>query len=617
MSESDDFDARMRSTLAPNPYREPVEFCEHYIKRIPYAVGTPAFTIASAPWLREPLEAIFDPEVREVGVQAAVQLGKSLLIEAASCIIPVVDPGPTLILQDTDKNANDYRESRLRKLWNAVEPTRAELTSEGIPKSGPISFRSNTCWVLGGDNDNNLHGRSIRYVMGDEVWRWKSGSIGRAERRVTANKWRSKILFVSQGGLAGSEWAAWMGESTNHLFNFRCPACGKIQPYHWNQVIFPKEARTPNGWNKKALRFGTTYQCAGCKVHLSDEVETRVEMNKGGIYVQQDESARRGYIWDSMLAQERGLTWGELALECVDAKLFYDDTGDNSKRRDFIMQRLAQTYQEEADEVQIEASVGGYKMGEVWAEEGGFVNGKPKAGKDLTADDRAHPEFVPLRFMAVDVQRRGFWWVVRSFSGDGRSRLHSFGYCFAWGEVADTHKKAGVHPANVFVDSGDNQDEVLAACASNGWVATRGDQRNDFPWKVRTPQGNKVELRPYSTPVVELVGQRRCKRFYFSNLRLKDTLALLIRRGKHTRPDDVLEEYLKQMQAERRTIREGGRPIWEQIDSRPNHLWDCEVILMLPAMAWRLIGKAEQMIANQEAKGQEPGEEQESTESAG
>ena len=169
----------------------------------------------------------------------------------------------------------------------------------------------------------------------------------------------------------------------------------------------------------------------------------------------------------------------------------------------------------------------------------------------------------------------------------------------------------------MFVDSGDNQDEVLAACAANGWVATRGDQRNEFPWKVRTPQGNKVEIRPYSTPVVELVGQRRVKRFYFSNLRLKDTLALLIRRGKHTRPDDVLEEYLKQMQAERRTIREGGRPIWEQIDSRPNHLWDCEVILMLPAMAWRLIGKAEQMIANQEAKGQEPGEEQESTESAG
>lgn len=605
MSEETAFDARLRSTLAPNPYREPVSFCEHYIKRIPYAVGTPAFTIASAPWLREPLQAMFDPEVKEIAVQAAVQLGKSMLIEAASCIIPVIDPGPTLILQDTDRNANDYRESRLRKLWNAVEPTRNELTSEGIPKSGPISFKSNTCWVLGGDNDNNLHGRSIRYVLGDEVWRWASGSIGRATRRVSANKWRSKVVLVSQGGLAGSEWAAWSHESTRSVWQFRCPACGESQAYRWEQVIFPKEARTPNGWNKRAVKAGTTYQCAKCKVHLPDAIDTRMEMNKDGFYLQQAESSRLGFIFDSLLAQERGLSWGELAEECIDAKAFYDDTGDNSKRRDFIMQRLAQTYQEEADEVQIEASTGGYKTGEEWSEEGGFVQGKPKAGKDLTPEDRAHPEFVPLRFMGVDVQRRGFWWTIRSFDGSGRSRLHSFGYCFAWGEVADIHKKAGVHQANVFVDSGDNQDEVLAACAANGWVATRGDQRNDFPWKVRTPQGTKTELRPYSTPVVELVGQRRCKRFYFSNLRLKDTLALLIRRGKHTRPDDVLEEYLKQMQSEKRTIREGGRPIWEQIDSKPNHLWDCEVILMLPAMAWRLIGKAEAMIANSEASKEE------------
>jgi hypothetical protein len=57
------------------------------------------------------------------------------------------------------------------------------------------------------------------------------------------------------------------------------------------------------------------------------------------------------------------------------------------------------------------------------------------------------------------------------------------------------------------------------------------------------------------------------------------------------------------MQSERRTVAAGGKPIWEQIDSRANHLWDCEVILMLPAMAWKLTGKAEQMVAEPEAEG--------------
>ena len=70
---------------------------------------------------------------------------------------------------------------------------------------------------------------------------------------------------------------------------------------------------------------------------------------------------------------------------------------------------------------------------------------------------------------------------------------------------------------------------------------------------------------------------------------------MLIRKGLNTYAEDVPEEYLKQMQSERREIKTGGRPVWEQIDRRPNHFWDCEVIITLPAMAWRLIGKAAQL----------------------
>jgi hypothetical protein len=108
--------------------------------------------------------------------------------------------------------------------------------------------------------------------------------------------------------------------------------------------------------------------------------------------------------------------------------------------------------------------------------------------------------------------------------------------------------------------------------------------------------GMKSELRPYSPPVVEAVGQKRVKRFYFSNLRLKDTLNLLIRKGRHQRPKDVPEEYLAQMQSEKRVVSVSGRPIWEQIGDRDNHFWDCEVICILPALAWKLTGRAEQIV---------------------
>lgn len=607
------FEEQLRSSLAPNPYRDPVAFLEHYVKRIPYSIGTPAFTIASSPWLREPLNAIFDPEVREVGILAAVQLGKSFLIEAASLIIPVIDPGPTLILQDVDRNAKDYLETRLRKLWMAVEPTRNELTSEGIPKDGPINFKSNTCWVLGGDNDNNLHGRTIRYVFGDEVWKWKAGSIDRASRRVSANKWRSKICFVGQAGVDGSEWAAWYKESTQEVWTFCCSSCGTRQPYEWEQVIFPKEAKTPTGWDKAKVLRGTKYKCKSCNTMYDDTVETRVELNKSGAYVMTNPNAtRRGFHWNGLCAQERGLSWGELAVECIEAKKFYDEQGDNSKRRDFIMQRLARTYKEEADEIQINANAGEYKLREDWADEGGFVSvmkaGRavtiPKPGREITAEMRSNPGFVRLRFMGVDVQKDGFYWVVRSFDGEGKSRLYDCGFCFSFQDLADIAKRCEVNPANLFIDSGYEPDKVLAACANNGWTATRGDQRNEFPWRVQTPVGVKTEMRPYEPPVIESVPgtTKRVKRFKFSNLRFKDILANLIKKGANTRAVDCPENYVAQMQSEKRVIQNGGKPIWEQIADRPNHFWDCEVIITLPAVAWRLTKTEDVKVADEEQK---------------
>ena len=599
MSEPDFFTPALRAGFKPNPYRKPVDFLEHYVRRIPYSIGTPAFTIASSPWLRAPLDAVFDPEVREVAVQAAVQLGKSLIIEGSSCIIPVVDPGPTLILQDVDKNAKDYVDTRLRPLWTSVEPTKAALTSEGVPKDGVINFRSNPCWVVGAGSDTNLHGRTIRYVFGDETWRWHPGAMVRATRRVSANKWRSKVVFVSQAGVEGSEWASWWENSTMEVWTFACPECGHRQPYDWEQVKFPSEAKTPNGWDKKQVVKGTTYECKGCKVRFSDAVSTRTQFNLTGEYVATNPNAiRRGFHWNALCAQERGLSWGELAVECIDAAKKHAQDGDNSLRRDFIMQRLAQTYREEADEVQLSASAGEYKMGDAWEDEGGFVTiqragreaSVPRAGSALTDEMRKHPGFVRLRFMGVDVQKDGFYWVVRSFSGDGRSRLFGCGFAFSFADLNEIARRSEVHPSNVFLDSGYEPDRVLAGCSTYGWTATRGDQRNEFPWKVQTPMGTKVEMRAYEVPTIEAVSgtTKKVKRFKFSNLRLKDILANLIGKGRHSRASDAPDNYVAQMQSEKRVVKDGGKPIWEQIADRPNHFWDCEVIITLPAIAWKL-----------------------------
>ena len=603
----DSFEAGLRSVLAPDPHRDPVAFLEHNVRAIPYSPLSGPFRISNAPWLAEPLRCLTDPEVQEMGIQGNVQSGKSWVPEGASCILPCLAPGPTLMLNDIDRNAEDWQETRLRLLWESVAAVKALIGPDGIPKKGVIQFRGNSCWVLGANNEKNLQRRSIRYVLGDEIWMWPVGALKNALARVTAYKWQSKVVLVSQGSSEGSDWAQWFASTDLRVWTFACPGCGHRQPYKWTQIIFPKEAKTVAGWNLDAVRKGTRYQCESCKTFLPDTNRTRAELNKTGQYIVTNPSApksRRGYHYNA-LAMQWGLTWGDLAVECIEAKQAADD-GEESPRREFIMKRLAETYREQPDEIIIDGKSGNYRMLDDWPEEGGFVKGKPTSGRNLTPELRAAPDFVRARFLTVDVQRRGLFFVVRGWSGEGTSRLHSCGFCFGWNDLIEIQKKADVHSANVYVDSGDQTDEVLSMCGKNGWNATRGDQRNEFAWKVRTPAGMKNEVRPYSPPVIEASGTKRVKRFYFSNLRLKDTLALLMRRGRHTRPDDVPEEYLAQMQAEKRTISAGGKPIWEQIGGRANHFWDCEVMGLIPALGWKLTGKATIAESSDEPQGETP-----------
>jgi hypothetical protein len=94
----------------------------------------------------------------------------------------------------------------------------------------------------------------------------------------------------------------------------------------------------------------------------------------------------------------------------------------------------------------------------------------------------------------------------------------------------------------------------------------------------------------------------------------KDTLTRLRRAGHHTYPEDYGDEYRKQMQSEHRTKTNAGTPIWLPIGDRANHLWDCEVMGILPAMMAKLIGKGKNRGATPTAEDEKP--EKESSESA-
>ena len=89
------------------------------------------FDINSAPWVKEPFEAIRDPNVRVVSIQAGVQCLKSFLEDVTIPYWILHDPGDCLFLLDTDPKALKYCSSRLMPLIRLpLGPLRKRLANE-------------------------------------------------------------------------------------------------------------------------------------------------------------------------------------------------------------------------------------------------------------------------------------------------------------------------------------------------------------------------------------------------------------------------------------------------------------------------------------------------------
>ena len=165
------------------PDRQPVwQWAEEHIRSIPYSPMPGRFRIANSRMIQEVMDAIVDPHVRLVSIVASVQSSKTTAPEVALCYIIANLPGPTLWLDQTDDDAKDQSESRLQKLFDECEPVKNLYPANPNKKRNTTIYFNNgmTLWVAGAHNLSNLQRRSIRWLIGDETWRWPQGHMAEA-----------------------------------------------------------------------------------------------------------------------------------------------------------------------------------------------------------------------------------------------------------------------------------------------------------------------------------------------------------------------------------------------------------------------------------------------------
>ena len=520
-------------------------------------------------------------------VLASIQSGKSLFARLFSCHVIANQPGPMMILQANDTEAKDFMLRYCRPLWKHCPPVQERMTERDSDRSSIADFDRMMIYSRGIWNEANLQRLSLRYTIADECWLAPNGHLAELSARVTAFGWLGKRIFMSQGGNAGSEFHSLHEGTDCRDWNFKCPHCSFLQPWVWEQIRFPEEAKATGSWDLKLVSEATTYECVHCSKKLADNNAVRLEANSQGQFVATKTASTKGHIglhWNSLAT----MSWGELGVLMLKAKEVSDTYGDEEPRRIFKQKRLALPWSEEGGTMITTPEAGEYKLDDDWAGEA-VINAR---GKVLDRDDEGAKGGIAFRTMGIDVQRGHFWVCIRRWGKMGHSRLKAFARIDTWQGLEEFAKLHDIHKAMVFVDSGDNTQEVYRESTKRGWKCARGSGNDDF---ASTDKNGLTIRRFYSEKQRILVPglPTRCELVVWSNLAGKDLLHGLRSRRLHTYAIDATADYIEQLNSEVRVKdKRTGKPMWILPQGKKdNHAWDCELLALLAAVRWGIVGR--------------------------
>lgn len=487
----------------PPEHLSVTDWAARYADLTPVSHVAGMFRRENSPQAAAVADAIAAAEVRVVSVVACVQSGKSLAPALALSYLIATDPGPALWLDVTDEKAKLASETRLRPLFENCAPVKALFNADkNKMKHASMTFANGMrLFVNGANNRRNLQSRSIRYLFGDETWQWERGRMAEAKARTTAFP-NSKIVFFSQAGVDDDDTEREFLTTSQSEWCFRCPRCGVEQPFLWDNLRWSPDARLPEltppafaaadaparrnglGWNPEMVRSTTRLVCPHCGNALEFSPGTLRALNASARFVPQNPNAPRthlGFHWNALSTMD----WRDLAIQFLNAKAIAR-RGDISALRTFFQQRLALAWKEDATaEALVEKTVflGGFRLGDAWTDEAAFDAVRARVVPAGTPDAEKFP---PLRFLTVDVQLDYFYFVVRSWSATGDSRLRACGIVQTFDEIAALAARERVFPVFVFIDCGFRTPQVMRFCAEHNFTALRGSALNEWIFKNRS-----------------------------------------------------------------------------------------------------------------------------------
>ena len=527
---------------------------------------------ARTPYLVEPMDTWGLPWVRRVVLCFAPQTGKTQV--AFNCLGFAIDqdPGSAMYVMPDEKTARRISRRRILPMLKDSPATARMLGDAYDTSTLYMNFINGMdLMMVWATSAQELASESARYMFFDETDKYPEFSgreadpISLGEVRTNTYPHTRKLLYLSTPTTEdGLIWKALNTECDEiRDYHVPCPFCGAWQVMTFENIVFPKDQRDPRVIQRKKLAW---YQCVKCGMDWDDTTRNRAVAK--GKWIAREPIERPETVGFHLPSWYSPF----VSLSSVAAS-FLQGLHDPNRHMAFATQHKA----------------------EAWVE----VIERKEETEILKNRTNYPPHVVPETAVAltcgIDVQKVGFWYVVRAWEPDLSSHLIDYGflpdfpqveslvfgtqYRIMGSEATMTIWRAAMDTGGGPTDDGEwsRTEEIYQWIRNNGrgvvW-GTKGSSRPQFQ-KVMPRTLEKMARGNRPIPgglVLYLLDVDKFKEAIHFRLGRKDGDSQRFFLHAQTGID-----YARQILAEEKRRDRRGKTEWKQI-RRDNHLLDCEVM---------------------------------------
>lgn len=328
--------------LRPPPQLNPSDWAEQAI-RIPVGNAIPGMiNFDNAPYQREPLDMLANPECHRVSLMWGAQVGKTQLVNCALAYYIAHEPVSQMMMQPSQGDLNTWLETKFNPMVDSNEELKLRIAKprgrDGVNNQQMKSYYGGFLMFSWAGSPRTMRGRSAPKIYCDEV----DGYEYTAEGHPVNLLWQRAATFGDQRTLFVTSTPTVKGQSfiessyddgDKRKYHLPCVHCGELQTLKWANVHWEKDE------DGNHLPETATYVCEHCGALITDA--DKLKMLKMGQWIGEKKfTGHASYHLNELYSSFR--KWKDIVQSFLEKKA-------NNDMQSFVNVSLAETWEEEGD----------------------------------------------------------------------------------------------------------------------------------------------------------------------------------------------------------------------------------------------------------------------------